>query len=160
MPTVSFWWKPGCATNTRQIGLLREAGCEVLVHDLLTEAWTAASLLAFLGARPVAEWFNQAAPAVKEGRVVPADFDAESALVRLVADPLLIRRPLIEAGGARCCGFDVEWLAQHGVRLAGGPVPEGCSHVAKGASAECKPPSPAVRNPTYHCAPPSGASFP
>ncbi|MCK9258431.1 MAG: hypothetical protein RBT39_11170 [Azoarcus sp.] len=156
MPTVSLWWKPGCATNTRQIGLLREAGCEVVVHDLLTEAWTADALSAFFGARPVREWFNPAAPAVKAGTVVPTDFSAEAALARLVAEPLLIRRPLIEVNGERCCGFDAVWLVQRGIRLLDGTVPQGCSHAHSGDVAECKPP----RNPAAYCAPPSGASFP
>ena len=157
MPTVSFWWKPGCATNTRQIGLLREAGCEVVIRDLLTEPWTTSALSAFFGSRPVREWFNPAAPAVKAGTVVPAEFSAETALLRLVAEPLLIRRPLIELAGERCCGFDAVWLVQRGVRLPDGAVPQGCSHAASAAEvAECRPP----RNPAVYCAPPSGASFP
>jgi nitrogenase-associated protein len=127
MPSLKFWWKPGCTTNTRQIALLRAAGVEVDVRDLLAETWTQARLGAFFVGRPVAEWFNPAAPAVKNGLVDPASFDAGAALERLVAEPLLIRRPLIEIGEARCSGFDKKWLAARGVDLSV-EVPEGCSH--------------------------------
>ena len=33
MSHVTFWWKPGCATNTRQIRLLEAAGCTVLTYS-------------------------------------------------------------------------------------------------------------------------------
>jgi len=137
---VRFWWKPGCATNTRQIRLLQAAGCEVEVRDLLTEPWTPARLAGFLGRRPVAEWFNPAAPAVKSGAVVPSAFTPEAALERLAAEPLLIRRPLMEIGNARASGFDTAWLATQGVALAEGPAPEGCAH-GDAPAAYCPPPA-------------------
>ena len=89
--------------------------------------------------RPVAEWFNPAAPAVKSGAVDPQALDAEQALDLLLAQPLLIRRPLISAGSLRLAGFDVAALdallpeAQRG-RLGG--APEGCSHAGH-AHASC-----------------------
>jgi nitrogenase-associated protein len=143
MPAVSFWWKPGCATNTRQIRLIEAAGCAVVVRDLLTEDWTPAALASFLGNRPVAEWFNPAAPAVKAGSVNPAAFSPEAALARLVAEPILIRRPLIEVDGARRSGFDPAWLAARGIELPDGPVPEGCSH-GDAPAAYCPPPASAA----------------
>jgi len=143
MPAVTFWWKPGCATNTRQIRLLEAAGCEVVVRDLLAEAWSAERLARFFGRRPVADWFNPAAPAVKAGDVDPAAFGAQAALERLAAEPILIRRPLLVVDGARGCGFDPEWLAACGVVLPAGPVPEGCSHAPHdhAGAASCPPPA-------------------
>jgi nitrogenase-associated protein len=47
-----------------------------------------------------------AAPRVKSGEVVPAEYDEASALALLLAEPLLIRRPLLEVDGKRYCGFD------------------------------------------------------
>lgn len=142
---IRFWWKPGCATNTRQIRLLEQAGCTVTVHDLLTEAWTPARLAAFLGARAVTEWFNPAAPAVKSGAVVPAAFSPEAALERLIAEPLLIRRPLLETATARCVGFVPEWLAAQGIALAAeAVVAEGCSH-GDAPAAHCPPAAASAR---------------
>lgn len=131
MTSIVFYEKPGCASNRRQKQLLQAAGFELQVRDLLAEPWSREQLRAFFAGRPVAEWFNPAAPAVKSGAVDPQALDAEQALDLLLAQPLLIRRPLISAGSLRLAGFDVAALdallpeAQRG-RLGG--APEGCSH--------------------------------
>lgn len=111
MVTVLFYEKPGCASNARQKQILRQAGATLDVRNLLTEAWTAPRLRAFFGTRPVAEWFNPSAPAIKSGRIDPLNIDADSALAAMLADPLLIRRPLIETGTFHCSGFDWPALA-------------------------------------------------
>ncbi len=111
MSTVVFYEKPGCRNNTRQKQILIDAGHQVIAHDLLREPWTAERLLAFFGDRPVAEWFNRAAPRVKSGDVMPETLDAANALGMMLADPLLIRRPLIDVEGRRMVGFEPEPLA-------------------------------------------------
>lgn len=83
-------------------------------RNLLTRPWTCDDLLRFFGNRPVAEWFNRGAPRIKSGEVKPETLDAVEALSLLLTDPLLIRRPLIEANGRREVGFDLalvdDWL--------------------------------------------------
>lgn len=106
MATVIFYEKPGCAGNARQKRLLIDAGHEVEPRNLLTEPWTAQSLRPFFGDRPVADWFNKAAPAVKSGEIDPGSFDEASALEALIAAPLLIRRPLMQVGDRRETGFE------------------------------------------------------
>ncbi|GAA0573564.1 ArsC/Spx/MgsR family protein [Caenispirillum bisanense] len=106
MATVVFYEKPGCRNNTRQKAWLAASGHAVDARNLLAEPWTAERLRPFFGDRPVAEWFNKAAPRVKSGEVDPAAFTAEAALAAMVAEPLLIRRPLMESGGERRAGFD------------------------------------------------------
>ena len=108
MAEVQFYQKPGCATNRRQIRALQAAGHSVTARNLLTEPWTAEHLRGFFGETPVASWFNPAAPRVKSGEINPNISDAAKALALMLADPLLIRRPLIEANGSRCAGFDRE----------------------------------------------------
>ncbi len=108
MAKVIFYEKPGCKNNTKQKILLQAAGHQLEIHNLLTEAWTKDNLRLFFGDRPVVEWFNQAAPRVKSGEVVPEQTDAESALTLMLSDPLLIRRPLMQVGDQRNVGFDVE----------------------------------------------------
>ncbi|SFI18216.1 ArsC/Spx/MgsR family protein [Bradyrhizobium sp. cf659] len=108
MAIVLFYQKPGCGTNARQIRALEAAGHQVIAKSLLAERWTAQDLRAFFGETPVTTWFNPAAPRVKSGEVKPAEIDAAGAIALMLDDPLLIRRPLIEAGGARCAGFDRE----------------------------------------------------
>nr|WP_246820686.1 ArsC/Spx/MgsR family protein [Bradyrhizobium iriomotense] len=103
-----FYQKPGCGTNARQIRALAAAGHQVIAKSLLAEPWTAERLLAFFGATPTASWFNPVAPRIKSGEVKPAEIDAAGAIALMLDDPLLIRRPLIEADGTRCAGFDRE----------------------------------------------------
>lgn len=132
MARIVFYEKPGCANNTRQKRWLAAAGHEVEARSLIDEPWTRERLLAFFGDRPVAKWFNRAAPRVKSGEIVPETIDADTALNLMLAEPLLIRRPLLEANGRREVGFDAEvvdaWLGltPDTVEKLEGTNPEGC----------------------------------
>jgi len=134
MAIIIFYEKPGCANNTRQKVLLAAASHTVQAKNLLLEPWTCERLLCFFGNRPVAEWFNRAAPRIKSGEIIPEALDADTALQLLCAEPLLIRRPLIESDDRKEVGFDQElidsWLGL--TRRAEGDI-EGC---AKGYSAK------------------------
>ncbi|KGF73781.1 hypothetical protein DO97_10230 [Neosynechococcus sphagnicola sy1] len=107
MEIVIFYEKPGCINNTKQKALLKAAGHNVQAHNLLTESWTVETLRLFFGTLPVADWFNRSAPAVKAGDVIPENMDENTALLRMVQNPLLIRRPLIQVGNLRAVGFDM-----------------------------------------------------
>jgi nitrogenase-associated protein len=108
MATLIFYEKPGCGNNTRQKRMLLDAGHELVVRDLLTEPWTAQRLRDFFKGLPVADWFNRAAPQVKSGEIDPARVEADAALNMMLANPLLIRRPLMECDGKRIAGFDAD----------------------------------------------------
>jgi nitrogenase-associated protein len=108
MSHLVFFEKPGCGGNARQRAALQAAGHTLERRNLLTAHWTAEALFAFLAPLPVPDWFNRAAPRIKSGEVVPEALDAEAALALLIAEPLLIRRPLMlnTADGSRMVGFD------------------------------------------------------
>jgi len=108
MATVVFYEKPGCGNNTKQKLWLAASGHTVLAKNLLKEKWTEERLRAFFGDLPVAQWFNPAAPRVKSGEVNPAAHDAHTALDMMLAEPLLIRRPLMEVEDMRRVGFDAD----------------------------------------------------
>ena len=108
MATVLFYEKPGCINNSKQKVLLAAAGHTVQAKSLLTEKWTAERLRAFFGDLPVAQWFNLSSPRVYGGEVSPEALDEKEALRLMLADPLLIRRPLMEVDGQRRVGFDPE----------------------------------------------------
>jgi len=110
MAEIVFYAKPGCLTNRRQWALLQQLGYRVTVRDLLTENWSPVRLYPFLRSRPVREWFNPAAPAVRSGTLDSGRLDAAGALQLLVADPLLIRRPLLETTQGRYAGFEAAQL--------------------------------------------------
>jgi hypothetical protein len=103
---VIFYEKPGCGTNALQKRMLDRAGHKVIARNLLTEAWTAERLLGFFETASVTAWSNPAAPGVKSGQVDPASITASEALALMISEPIYIRRPLIEALGARCAGFE------------------------------------------------------
>jgi nitrogenase-associated protein len=108
MAVVHLYEKPGCLGNKRQREILLDAGHIVFVHDLLRQPWSEQpdKLRSFFGNLPVADWFNRNAPAIKNGEVQPETLDEARAIALMVADPLLIRRPLLEVDGRRRAGFD------------------------------------------------------
>ncbi len=106
MARVIFYEKPGCRGNADQQALLLAAGHEVVARNLLAEPWTADALRMFFAGLPVAACFNRASPRVKSGEIVPESFGEFEALAALLADPLLIRRPLLQVGDERRVGFD------------------------------------------------------
>ncbi len=109
MTEIVFYEKPGCTGNARQRALLESAGHWLQRRDLLRTPWTAAALLDFLAPLPVPQWFNRNAPRVKAGEIVPEALAADAALALLLAEPLLIRRPLMRRAdnGRRLVGFDL-----------------------------------------------------
>lgn len=145
MATVVFYEKPGCANNTKQKLWLAASGHTVLARNLLIEKWNAERLRMFFGDLPVAQWFNPSAPRVKSGEVNPDALDTQAALDMMIAEPLLIRRPLMEVNGVFCTGFDADsvraWIGLNDAKPKGDietcpichrsqpcPTPEESSH--------------------------------
>lgn len=143
MAHIVFYEKPGCGGNARQKALLRGARHTLETRDLLAWPWTAATLLDFLAPLPVAQWFNRAAPRVKSGEVLPEQLDADTALALLLAEPLLIRRPLMQWGDSRLVGFDTQQVHDWVGLGPNAPAPtalEGCA-AAPHAAGGCRAPS-------------------
>jgi nitrogenase-associated protein len=146
--SLIFYEKPGCAGNARQRAALEAAGYTLIRRNLLDTPWTRAELLAFLKPLPVAQWFNRSAPCIKNGGLIPELLDADTALAKLLADPLLIRRPLMQReDGARMVGFEkaeVERFVGLDADSAGPTSLEGCA--AAPARENCPDPSrPGIR---------------
>ena len=106
MASITYYTKLGCLTSAKQVELLRQAGHEVDVRDLLVHHWKPEELSSYFGDLPVEKWFNPNSPRVKSAEIDPSVFDAAGALELMLADHLLIRRPLMEANETRMCGFD------------------------------------------------------
>jgi nitrogenase-associated protein len=139
MAHLTFWRKPGCVGNARQIALLNASGHTLELRDLGAETWTAARLRPFFGATPVAAWFNPSAPRVKSGELRPETLTEADAMALLIAHPLLIRRPLIECDGTTVAGFDPDRIAAW-IGLASGlpSVGEACP---RPDMPSCQPPT-------------------
>lgn len=125
MAHVIFYEKPGCGGNARQKKALSESGHSLEVRDLLRHPWTEAELLSFFRARPVAEWINRAHPKVKSGELVPETLTPADALALMLAEPLTIRRPLMQVGDRREAGWS-EAVVHDWIGLVQCEVGEGC----------------------------------
>lgn len=140
MAHIVFWEKPGCAGNARQEALLKQSGHTLDVRNLLAEPWDAERLRGFFGDRPVSEWFNRSSPRVKSGEIVPEAVSESEALALMLAEPLLIRRPLMEANGRREAGFEPErinaWVGIIDKRV---PVTDRCVHETAAERGEAAP---------------------
>lgn len=106
MANIIFYEKTGCASNAKQKALLLASGHQVDARDLLREPWSVSSLRPYFGAKPVREWFNVASPRVKSGEVNPDSISPQEAMVLMIMDPGLIRRPLMRIGDHCEAGFD------------------------------------------------------
>lgn len=132
MTHLVFFEKPGCGGNARQRAALAAAGHTLERRNLLTYHWRPPSLLAFLSALPVPDWFNRAAPRVKSGEIQPEALNADTALALLLNEPLLIRRPLMQRtdNNTRHVGFETTavdaWVGL-GTNPASASAGEGCA---------------------------------
>lgn len=140
MALITFFEKPGCGGNAKQKKLLHAAGHTLIVRDLLQEPWTPGRLRQFFDGMPLTAWFNPAAPRIKSGEVDPSRMDEGEALALMLADPLLIRRPLMISGELYMAGFDNERVERRfGVTVAGDV--QSCT---RHDSSSCPPPKAVV----------------
>ena len=112
MKLVVFYEKPFCAANAKQKKILRSSGCMVIERNLLEHGLDSVGLRSFMGDMRVGEWFNSAAPAIKNGFVFPDKLTETEAMTLLMSDPILIRRPLMIIGTEKLCGFDATKVAE------------------------------------------------
>ncbi len=105
MAELIFYEKPGCVGNGMQQSLLRRQGVAFEVRDLLKHPWTVETLRPYFGDTAVSQWFNASAPRVKSGEIPLDSLNEAEALALMLADPILIRRPLLEYGELRQSGF-------------------------------------------------------
>ena len=109
---VVFYEKPFCAANAKQKQILRQSGCTLIERNLLEHGLDAESLRSFMGDKKVADWFNPAAPAIKNGEISPDTLDEVKAMELLMSNPILIRRPLMIIGTEKLCGFDEKKVSE------------------------------------------------
>lgn len=109
---VVFYEKPFCAANAKQKQILRKSGCTLIERNLLEHGLESDDLRSFMGTTAVSEWFNPAAPAIKNGLVLPDTLNETEAITLLMSDPILIRRPLMIIGSEKLCGFDSVKVAE------------------------------------------------
>lgn len=140
MARVIFYGKPTCGGNARQRARLTASGHEVEARDLFAHPWSAGELLTFLDGLMPADWFNPSAARIKSGEVDPLVLAADEALAHLMADPRLIRRPLLDIEGRRVAGWNEALLDDLIGLKAGMSVGAMCAHPASGRCDDTEPP--------------------
>jgi nitrogenase-associated protein len=131
MANVIFYEKPGCAGNARQKALLLASGHKVDARNLMAEPWSVSSLRPYFGEKPVREWFNKESPRVKSGEIDLEHVTPQTALVAMILDPTLIRRPLMRVGDHCEAGFDPKLVSSWiGLSSDAEPVTDSCPRKA------------------------------
>lgn len=111
MADIVFYEKPGCINGEKQKAILRAAGHNLHCKDILSYSWKLEKLLEFVSGKGPVEIMNYTAPAIKKGEVVPENLSFKKAVEMMVANPILIKRPLIEVDGLNIQGFTDPRLA-------------------------------------------------
>lgn len=95
MADTIIWHNPKCSTSRTVLGLIRNAGVDPVIRDYLKDAPDEAELqgaLAALGMRP-GDLVRRKGPAWDAAAL--ADADDAAILAAMVAQPVLIERPVV-----------------------------------------------------------------
>lgn len=130
MAEIVFFEKPGCVNNGKQKEILLQAGHSLCCVDMISYPWSKEKLLPFVVGKKPEEMMNSTAPAVKNGELVPAALAFEQAVAMMVAEPLLIKRPLVVVDNLFIQGFDDERLRPYLGKWDGGEDVATCPFMA------------------------------
>ncbi|MFV0481291.1 MAG: ArsC/Spx/MgsR family protein [Campylobacteraceae bacterium] len=106
---VIFYEKTGCGGNARQKELLRKYGITLEVRSILDTLWDKTTLEAFFEGLSSKEILNPFAPQIKEGFDVDT-YSKDELIDKMLKEPILIKRPLLQIGDIKLCGFDIKKL--------------------------------------------------
>jgi len=102
-----FYGKVGCAGNTKQKALLKKHDISYDDRDILNTSWSKEQLQGFFAGLENEAIINQSAPQIKKGQV-DLSISQEALIDLMLESPILIKRPLIEIGEYKLCGFDID----------------------------------------------------
>lgn len=103
---MDFYEKPGCINGEKQKVILKNGGNSLHCINILTYPWTKEALLPFISGKSPEQMMNSTAPAIKNGEIVPQELETTEAVRLMVADPILIKRPLIAVDNLFIQGFE------------------------------------------------------
>ncbi len=110
---VIFYEKTGCSGNERQKKLLSNHGISFQTRSLLDTKWDKESLNPFFNGLEKEDMVNKFAPQVKNGEIDIAALSKDELVELMINEPILIKRPLLEIGANKICGFDIEKINQY-----------------------------------------------
>lgn len=113
MSFIQFFEKPGCINGEKQKRILMEAGNTLECINILEHPWSREGLSLFFAMEDPTQIMNYTAPAIKYGEIVPEKLSYERAIMLMIENPILIKRPLIEVDGTFIQGFMDERLTPY-----------------------------------------------
>ena len=111
--TLTLYGIPNCDTVKKARNYLEARGLAYQFHDYKKAGVTAADLERWIGLVGWEKLLNKAGTTFKKlPDADKADIDAAKAIALMVANPSMIKRPLVEGGKALLVGFkEPEWDA-------------------------------------------------
>lgn len=106
--TIIFYEKPGCAGNQKQQTILKNQGLSFQTKSILHTPWTKEELSLFFKDLDKKDIINPFAPRIKNNELDIATLSKEELIERMCHEPILIKRPLLEIGEHKLCGFDID----------------------------------------------------
>lgn len=99
---IVIYHKPNCSTSRKVLQMIRDAGHDAVVIDYIKTGWTRGQLLGLFAAAGLTP--RQALRAKEPAAKPLQDAEDEAILAAMVADPVLVERPLVcGPGGVRMC---------------------------------------------------------
>ena len=104
--TVTIFHKPTCSTSRNALALLRERGIEPVVVDYMKVGWDRATLerLGTATGHGVRGLLRTKEPGAK----VLMDADDQRIIAAMIADPVLVERPIVETPKGARIGRPIE----------------------------------------------------
>ncbi|MEP6983496.1 MAG: arsenate reductase (glutaredoxin) [Sphingomicrobium sp.] len=103
---ATIYHNPMCGTSRKTLDILRDSGCDVLVHEYLTNPPRGDELVRLYeraGIRP-RDGLRAKEPLADELALNRPDVTDDEVLDAMMAHPILINRPIVEtAKGVRLC---------------------------------------------------------
>lgn len=105
MAVIEFYEKPNCINGEKQKRILEKAGNTLKCINILQHPWTEDELTPFIQGKNPTQFMNYTAPAIKKGEIKPEELSYEEAVSLMVANPILIKRPLLRIEDMSVQGF-------------------------------------------------------
>ena len=109
---VIFYEKPNCVGNAKQKKLLTLNGISYETRNILDTEWTKTLLHSFFEGLDTKDICNPFAPKIKNNEIDIGTISKEVLIELMINEPILIKRPLLEIGEVKICGFDIEKINQ------------------------------------------------
>lgn len=109
---IIFYEKPNCAGNAKQKKLLTLNGISYETKNILDIPWDEFTLELFFKELIVEEIINPFAPKIKNNEIDITTISKKELIELMILEPILIKRPLLEIGETKICGFDIAKINQ------------------------------------------------